>query len=111
MVWYRQLAKDETFRNTVVERWAVIRPYLDMVVELIGEYGENQAVSYKYNSAMWPTNKADITKYKSDFKDWSGDELLGANGNYQEVIDNFVNVYQERLAGMDALITSGRFTK
>ena len=21
-VWYRQLAKDETFRNTVVERWA-----------------------------------------------------------------------------------------
>ena len=110
-VWYRQLAKDETFRNTVVERWAVIRPYLDMVVELIGEYGENQAVSYKYNSAMWPTNKADITKYKSDFKDWSGDEQLGANGNYQEVIDNFVTVYQERLAGMDALISSREFTK
>lgn len=103
-VWYRQLAKDETFRNTVVERWAVIRPYLDMVVELIGEYGENQAVSYKYNSTMWPTNKADITKYKSDFKDWSGDEQLGANGNYQEVINNFVTVYQERLAGMDGLI-------
>jgi hypothetical protein len=75
-----------------------------MVVELIGEYGENQAVSYKYNSVMWPTNKADVTKYKSDFKDWSGDEQLGANGNYQEVIDNFVTVYQERLAGMDGLI-------
>ena len=103
-VWYRQLAEDATFRNTVVERWAVIRPYLDMVVGLIGEYGENQEVSYKYNSTMWPTNKADITKYKSDFKDWSGDELLGANGNYQEVIDNFVTVYQERLAGMDGLI-------
>ena len=103
-VWYRQLAKDATFRKTVVERWAVIRPYLDMVVELIGEYGENQAISYKYNSVMWPTNKADITKYKSDFKDWSGDEQLGANGNYQEVIDNFVTVYQERLAGMDGLI-------
>ena len=103
-VWYRQLAEDATFRNTVVERWAVIRPYLDMVVGLIDEYGENQAVSYKYNSTMWPTNKADITKYKSDFKDWSGDELLGANGNYQEVIDNFVTVYQERLDGMDGLI-------
>ena len=103
-VWYRQLAKDETFRNTVVERWAVIRPYLDMVVELISEYGKNQAVSYKYNSTMWPTNKADVTKYKSDFKDWSGDEQLGANGNYQEVIDNFVTVYQERLGGMDGLI-------
>lgn len=103
-VWYRQLAKDATFRKTVVERWAVIRPYLDMVVELIREYGDTQAVSYKYNSTMWPTNKADITKYKSDFKDWSGDEQLGANGNYQEVIDNFVTVYQERLAGMDGLI-------
>jgi hypothetical protein len=60
---------------------------------------------------MWPTTKEDIREYKSDFNDWSGDELLGANGNYQEVIDNFIEVYQNRLAGMDALITSGKFTK
>ena len=53
---------------------------------------------------MWPTNKADIREYKSDFKDWSGDEQLGTNGNYQEVIENFVTVYHERLAGMDGLI-------
>ena len=57
---------------------------------------------------MWPTNKADITKYKSDFKDWSGDEQIAS---WDEVIENFVTVYNERLAGMDALITSGKFTK
>jgi hypothetical protein len=60
---------------------------------------------------MWPTNTSDVKKYKSDFKDWSGDEQLGANGNYQEVINNFITVYNERLAGMDGLITSGKFTK
>ena len=108
-IWYRQLAKDETFRQTVQQRWAVIKPYLDQVASQISSYAETQTVSYKYNSAMWPTNKADIREYKSDFKDWSGDEQLGANGNYQEVINNLVTVYRERLAGMDALITSGSF--
>ena len=84
---------------------------LDMIVGQIEHYGQTQAASYTFDSAMWPTNKADITKHKSGFEDWSGDEQLGANGNYQEVINNFIAVYQERLAGMDALITSGTFTK
>lgn len=110
-IWYRELAKSATFQQTVQKRWTVIKPYLDMIPDMIRYYGEMQAVSYKYDSAMWPTTKADIRKYKSDFNDWSGDELLGANGNYQEVIDNFIEVYQNRLAGMDALITSGKFTK
>ena len=74
-------------------------------------YGETLALSYKYNSAMWPVNSGDVTKYKSDFKDWSGDEELGQNGNYQEVIDNFLTVYDERLSGVNTLITTGKFTK
>lgn len=110
-IWYKKLITDPIFQETVQKRWAVIKPYLEMVVGQIEYYGQTQAVSYKYDSAMWPTNTSDIKKYKSDFKDWSGDEQLGANGNYQEVINNFVTVYQERLAGMDALITSGTFTK
>jgi hypothetical protein len=57
---------------------------------------------------MWPTNKGDITKYKSDFKDWSGDEQIVS---WNEVITNFVAVYQERLEGMNSLITSGQFTE
>lgn len=110
-IWYKQLVKDPIFQKTVQTRWAVIKPYLDMIVDQIYYYGETQAVSYKYDSAMWPTTKADIRKYKDDFNDWSGDELLGANGNYAEVINNLATVYQERLAGMDALITLGKFTK
>ena len=111
-IWYKKLITDPIFQQTVQQRWAVMKPYLDMIVdEIYNYYGETQAVSYKYDSAMWPTTKDDIRKYKSDFNDWSGDELLGANGNYQEVIENFVTVYNERLAGMDALITSGKFTK
>lgn len=103
-IWYRQLAEDATFRKTVVKRWAVIRPKLEEVIGQIRAYGQTQAESYIYNSEMWPTNKADIRAHKSDFKDWSGDEELGTDGNYQVVIDNFVTVYQERLAGMNGLI-------
>ena len=107
-IWYRQLAKDKTFQETVQKRWAVIKPYLDMVPELINYYGETQAVSFSYDSVMWPTNYGDVRKYKSDFKDWSGDEEIS---DWNEVVNNFVTVYNERLAGMDALITSGKFTK
>lgn len=111
-IWYRGLAESETFQAKVQERWAVIKPLLESIIpEQISMYGEYLKTSYMYDSEMWPTTKDDIRNYKSDFNDWSGDEQLGANGNYQEVIDNFVTVFQERLAGMDALITSGTFTK
>lgn len=110
-IWYKQLIQDPIFQQTLQKRWAVIKPYLELIVDQIMYYGQSQALSYVYDSAMWPTNKADVQKHKSGFSDWSGDEQLGANGNYQEVIDNFVTVFQERLAGMDALITSGTFTK
>ena len=107
-IWYKKLITDPIFQQTVQQRWAVMKPYLEMIADQIRYYGETQAVSYKYNSVMWPTNKGDITKYKSDFKDWSGDEQIAS---WDEVIENFVTVYNERLAGMDALITSGKFTK
>ena len=110
-VWYKQLAKSSVYQKTVQERWAVIKPYLDLIPSQIQHYGQALAKSYEYDSKMWPTNTSDVKKYKSDFKDWSGDEQLGANGNYQEVINNFITVYNERLAGMDGLITSGKFTK
>lgn len=107
-IWYRQLAKDATYQKRVQERWAVIKPFLEMMPEQIRYYGETQAASFSYNSVMWPTNYGDVRKYKSDFKDWSGDEEIT---DWNEVINNFVTVYQERLAGMDELITGGTFTK
>ena len=106
-IWYRQLMKDATFQQTVQQRWAVIKPYLDLIPDQIRSYGEKLALSYEYDSAMWPTNKSDITKYKYDFKDWSGDEQIAS---WDEVVDNFVTVYKERLDGMNTLITTGKFT-
>ena len=107
-VWYRGLAKSAAFQAKVQERWVVLKPYLDMIPEMIYQYGAELAVSYDYDSKMWPTTKNDIRKYKDDFNDWSGDETVE---DWDEVIANFLTVYQNRLAGMDALITSGRFTK
>jgi hypothetical protein len=57
---------------------------------------------------MWPTTRSAVRSFKSDFTDWSGDEELGT---FDEVINNLVTVYQERLAGMNTLITSGDFVE
>ena len=107
-IWYRQLVKDTTFQQAVQKRWNVIKPYLEMIPDMIRYYGESQAVSFSYNSVMWPTSTSDVKNYKSDFKDWSGDEEIS---DWNELINNFVTVYEERLAGMNDLITSGKFTK
>ena len=108
-IWYKQLIKDPIFQAKVQERWAVIKQVLEYFIpEQIRMYGETQKVSYSFDSAMWPTKKADVQAWKSGFKDWSGDEQIDS---YDDVINNFVTVFNERLTGMDYLITSGKFTK
>ena len=106
--FFPQLVSDPTYQAKVQERWAVMYPYLQGVVNKIRAYGESQAVSYTYDSAMWPTNKAAIQAHKSGFSDWSGDENISA---YSDVIENFVSCYTNRLNGMNTLITTGQFTK
>lgn len=105
-IWYRQLAKDTEFQNVVKARWAVIYPSLKAVVNTIEAYREPMRTSFEYDSAMWPTSKSDVQAYKSDFKDWSGDETIS---DWDELIDNFKTVYKERLEGMNYLITNGIF--
>ena len=107
-IWYSQLAKDPTFQQAVKERWANMYPYLQMIEGQIRAYGESLKASWDCNSAMWPTTRSALRSFKSDFTDWSGDEELAT---FDEVINNMVNVYNERLAGMNELITSGTFTK
>ena len=102
-IWYKKLITDPIFKQTVKERWAVIKPYLDKIPSQIRQYGQTLKASYGYDSTMWPTQKGDITKYKSDFKDWSGDEEIA---KFEDVINTFVNSYQSRLSGMDALIAN-----
>jgi hypothetical protein len=95
------LITDPIFKATVKARWNVIKPYLEMISGLIYMYGEELALSYQFDSKMWPTNTSDIKRYKYDFKDWSGDEQIS---EFDELISIFVNSYESRLAGMDKLI-------
>lgn len=107
-IWYRQLAKDPTFVATAQERWAVIYPQLQLVSGQIREYGRTMRESFAIDSEMWPTDKSSIQAHKSGFTDWSGDENIN---DWDELIENFVTVYESRLEGMNTLITSGKFTK
>ena len=107
-IWYRQLAKDPTFVATVQARWAVIYPQLQLVSGRIREYGRTMKASFEVDSKMWPTDKSSIHAHKSGFKDWSGDENIN---DWDELIENFVTVYEARLDGMNTLITTKKFTK
>lgn len=107
-IFYPALVKDPIFQAKVKERWDVMYPVLMGLEQTIRAYGKSQAVSFLFDSAMWPTNKAAIQKHKNNFSDWSGDENINS---YPELIENFVTVYRNRLNGMNTLITSGRFTK
>ena len=107
-VWYPQLIKDSQFQQAVRERWQVLYPYLQGIVNNIREYGNTMALSYTVNNAMWPTTVEAINKHKSNFYDWSGDELIE---DYADVIDNMAKVYEARLNGMNTLITNGKFTE
>lgn len=106
--WYKKLITDPIFQQRVQERWAVIYPYLQNVVNTIEAYREPLRASFGVDSAMWPTTKSDIQAHKSRFSDWSGDENIN---DWDDLIDNFKTVYEARLAGMNGLITSGRFTE
>ena len=107
-IWYKQLIKSQKFQQKVKERWTVIYPYLQDIVDTIESYREPMRASYAGNNAMWPTTKADIQAHKSGFDDWSGDENIN---DWDDLIDNFKTVYEARLAGLNTLITSGRFTE
>ncbi len=102
-VWYRVLVKDPVFTAAVKARWKKLLPHLELLPGEIRMLGEENRISWKYNNAMWPTTKA-VRKAgndNSDFKDWSGDEWLST---YDEVIENMIECYVNRLTAMDALI-------
>ncbi|MCF0176296.1 MAG: CotH kinase family protein, partial [Bacteroidales bacterium] len=107
-VWYPKLINDPIFQQAVRDRWSVMYPYLVGVAEKIRDYGNTLKASYEVNNAMWPTDKTSVDAWKWGFTDWSGDELIE---DYDAVIDNFIDCYNSRLAGMNNLINSGTFAK
>ena len=103
-LWYPLLMDDPEFVTMVKARWAVIYPYLKEVVNYIREYAAENALSWEYESTMWPgTAPALNAGYPSGFSDFAGDENLMS---YGAVIQNLINCYNDRLEGMNTLITS-----
>ena len=103
-LWYPLLMDDPEFVTMVKARWAVIYPYLKEVVNYIREYAAENALSWEYESTMWPgTAPALNAGYPSGFSDFAGDENLMS---YDVVIQNLINCYNDRLEGMNTLINN-----
>lgn len=103
-LWYPLLMNDSEFVTMVKARWAVMYPYLQGVVNSISEYAAENALSWEYESTMWPgTASALNVGYPSGFSDFAGDENLKS---YDEVIQNLINCYNARLEGMNTLINN-----
>ena len=103
-MWYPLLMDDADFVAAVQARWAVLKPYLEAVTSEIERLGQENALSWQYESAMWPgTASALNAGYPSGFSDFSGDENLT---DYDAVIQNLIKCYSARLDGMNTLINS-----
>ena len=101
-LWYPLLMNDPEFVTMVKARWEAIYPYLLGVVDYIREYAAENALSWEYESTMWPgTATALNAGYPSGFSDFAGDENLTT---YEAVIQNFIECYLARLDGMNTLI-------
>ena len=103
-LWYPLLMDDAKFVDMVKARWSVMYPYLQGVVDYIVKYASENALSWEYDSTMWPgTATALNAGYPSGFSDFAGDENLTT---YEAVIQNFINCYTARLEGMNTLINN-----
>ncbi len=103
-LWYPLLMDDAKFVDMVKARWSVMYPYLQGVVDYIVKYASENALSWEYDSKMWPgTASALNAGYPSGFSDFAGDENLTT---YEAVIQNFIDCYIARLEGMNTLINS-----
>ena len=103
-LWYPLLMNDPEFVRMVKSRWSALYPYLLAVTDEIVRLGAENALSWEYDSTMWPgTATALNAGYPSGFSDFAGDENLTS---YEAVIQNLIGCYLARLDGMNTLITS-----
>ena len=103
-LWYPLLMNDPEFVRMVKSRWSALYPHLLAVTDEIVRLGAENALSWEYDSTMWPgTATALNAGYPSGFSDFAGDENLTS---YEAVIQNLIGCYLARLDGMNTLITS-----
>lgn len=101
-MWYPLLFKDAAFRSKVQERWNSIYPALLQVSDEIDRLAEQNRVSDRFNSAMWPTTRDLKNTVGAAF---NGDEEM----SFDEAIQSMKKAYADRLEWMNTQIVSGSF--
>ena len=101
-MWYPLLFKDAAFRSKVQERWNSIYPVLLQVSDEIDRLAEQNRVSDRFNSAMWPTTRDLKNTVGAAF---NGDEEM----SFDEAIQSMKKAYADRLEWMNTQIVSGSF--
>lgn len=100
-MWYPLLFKSETFRTAVTRRWPTIYSNLLNISDFISKVGEENRISEKYNSEMWP-----LVNIKSGVGSaFNGDEEM----TYDEAIESVRKFYTERLSWMNGAIMGNNF--
>lgn len=101
-MWYPLLFKDQNFRKVAKERWNVLYSALLTILSKIDELAEQNKVSEKFNSEMWPLIPYHQASRSPSF---NGDEEM----NFDDAIESMKQAYSERLEWMNANILSENF--
>lgn len=101
-MWYPLLFKDQNFRTVAKERWNVLYPALLTILSKIDELTEQNKVSEKFNSEIWPLIPYHQANRSPSF---NGDEEM----SFDDAIESMKQAYSERLEWMNANILSENF--
>ena len=101
-MWYPLLFRDENFRTVAKERWLKLYPALLTILSKIDELAEENRVSERFNSEMWPLIPYHNANRSPSF---NGDEDM----TFDEAISSMKKAYSERLEWMNTNITGGNF--
>ncbi len=94
-VWFKYLFNDKTFKQTVKERFVVLKPKFETIPQYITKQRQYLAISEEKNWALWPINTSLISASLNK------DETLQT---HQEAIDRMITIYQARLAWLESEI-------
>ena len=95
-IWYCRLLQNKAFQNRVSERWAIIKPLLETMVEQIPTLKSYLATSATYNWSMWTTSGA-------------GDPNGENSTSYSTAATKIYNNTKSRISDLNTLITNKRY--
>ena len=95
-IWYCRLLQNTAFQNRVSERWAIIKPLLETMVEQIPTLKSYLATSATYNWSMWTTSGA-------------GDPNGENSTSYSTAATKIYNNTKSRISDLNTLIANKRY--